>query len=108
MHQRGKHEVASEGDGCLIAAIRLPLRIIALVIVLPVRLLWDALAAVGRALERYVLAPFGRGLAWLGRWLVVVPAVALWRYVLSPVGRGIGWVLRMLGLGLVWLGRVLF
>ncbi|MFF4695538.1 hypothetical protein [Streptomyces chattanoogensis] len=50
----------------------------------------------------YVLAPVGRGLAWLARgiatvvgtvvgalvrWIVIVPAVALWRHVLQPAGR---------------------
>ena len=63
MHERGnyeKYDAAPSGDGCLTAAIRLPVRIVALVILLPVRMAWDALTAVGRALNRYALAPVGR------------------------------------------------
>ncbi|MEU6080828.1 hypothetical protein [Streptomyces sp. NPDC047108] len=110
---------AAPAEGCLTVAIRMPVRIIALIVVVPVRLVWDALVVCGKALERTVLrplaralgwlwrtlvvAPFtalGRGLAWTGRTLVVTPLVRLWRQVLAPAGRG-------LGVGLVWLGRAL-
>ncbi len=122
-------------EGCLVAAIRLPLRIVMVVLVVPLRLVWDALVAVGRFLGRYlllplakaigwvlygvfvwpcemlwryVLTPIGRGLAWLGRVLIVIPAVWLYAHVLAPVGRALwDYVLAPLGRGLAWLGRVL-
>ncbi|MFI5659161.1 hypothetical protein [Streptomyces sp. NPDC051684] len=122
-------------EGCLVTAIRLPLRIVMVVVVVPLRLVWDALVAVGRfvgrwlllplaraigwvlygllvwpclMLWRYVLAPVGRGLAWLGRVLLVVPAVWLYVHVLAPVGRALrDHVLVPLGHGLAWLVRVL-
>ncbi|WP_320773253.1 hypothetical protein [Streptomyces sp. CRN 30] len=110
-------------EGCLVTAIRLPVRIVALVVVVPVRLLWDALVAVGRVLRDTVLRPAGRALLWVGRALFVWPWVALGRYVLVPVGKALGWLgyvllvvparwvyrhaLTPLGRGLAWLGRVL-
>ncbi|MFE5846845.1 hypothetical protein ACFQ7N_35045 [Streptomyces niveus] len=91
------------GEGCLTTAIRIPVRIVALVLVVPVRLVWDLLAAGARALHRAVLRPAGRGIAlacswlyesvlapvgwFLGRALFVWPWVALWRYVVVPVAR---------------------
>ncbi|GFE16965.1 hypothetical protein Sgleb_50120 [Streptomyces glebosus] len=108
------------GEGCLTTAVRLPVRIVVLVLVVPVRLVWDALAALGRAVHRTALRPLGRGLAWLWHTLVVIPVawtwrtlvVAplgwFWRSVLTPVGRGIAWLMRGLGVGLVWLGKALF
>ncbi|MFE1175909.1 hypothetical protein ACFW5B_26505, partial [Streptomyces sp. NPDC058773] len=101
------------GEGCLTTAVRIPVRIVVLVLVVPVRLVWDALAALGRALHRTVLRPFGRGLAWLWHTLVVLPVAWAWRtlvvaplrflrqYVLTPLGRGIAWLLRGLGVGLL-------
>ncbi|MGX1130661.1 hypothetical protein RKD49_002851 [Streptomyces glaucescens] len=116
-------------EGCLTVAIRLPVRIVALVVVLPVRMVWDALVVVGRflkdtvlrplgralgrlgkalfvwpfvALWRWVLVPLGRALGWLGKWLVVVPAVWLYRHVLTPLGHGIAWVARGIWAGLTW------
>ncbi|MCF3142416.1 hypothetical protein [Streptomyces platensis] len=108
------------GEGCLTTAVRLPVRIVVLVLVVPVRLVWDAVAALGRAVHRTALRPLGRGLAWLWHTLVVIPVawtwrtlvVAplgwLWRSVLTPVGRGIAWLGRGLGVGLVWLAKALF
>ncbi|MEW1867460.1 hypothetical protein AB0420_04575 [Streptomyces caelestis] len=110
---------APAGEGCLVVAVRLPVRVVVLVLVVPVRLVWDALAVAGRFLNdtllrplgralrwagravfvwplvglwRYVLVPFGKGLAWLGKVLVVLPAVAFHRHVLTPLGRGAAWV----------------
>ncbi|HXA61041.1 MAG TPA: hypothetical protein VNW94_17920, partial [Streptosporangiaceae bacterium] len=92
-----------------------PFRLIALVIVVPVRLLWEALAVIGRFLRRYLLAPLGRVItvlilrpgAWLIttlvviplRWLVVtfmiVPGAWIYRRVVAPAGRWLWrWVLR--------------
>ncbi|MEV1019179.1 hypothetical protein AB0J02_02415, partial [Streptomyces sp. NPDC050264] len=75
-------EKRPEPDGCLVVAIRLPVRIVALVLVVPVRLAWDALTVVGRLLYEKVLVP-------LTRVLVVVPVVWLYACVLTPVGRAI-------------------
>ncbi|MFJ3820169.1 hypothetical protein [Streptomyces nodosus] len=123
------------GEGCLTVAIRLPVRIVVLVLVVPVRLLWDALVVGGRVLRdsvlrpvgralgllaravfvwpwvmmwRYVLVPLGRGIAWLGHVLIVVPALWIHRRVLTPLGRGVLRVLRATGAGCAWVhARVL-
>lgn len=122
-------------EGCLTVAIRLPVRIVVLVLVLPVRMAWDALVVGGRflrdtvlrpvgrallwvawvvlvrswaALWRYVLVPLGRGIAWLGQVLVAVPAGWLYRRVLTPLAHGLARVLRAAGAGLAWVyARVL-
>lgn len=124
------------GEGCLVAVIRIPVRVVVLVLVVPVRVVWDLVAAGARALYRGVLRPVGLGCGWLygavlapvarfiGMALFVRPWVALWRYgvvvpmvwlyenVLAPVGRGIETLLtplgRALGAVLVWLGKALF
>lgn len=151
----GGPPATGEGEGCLVVAIRMPIRVLALIVVLPLRLAWDALCAVGRglrvalrALWRYVLAPplialgrlavalWRRVLAPLGRLLIVIPlvwlcrsvlvpvidgfvaavvflaryglvgpAAALWRYVLAPIGRGLAWLLPLvvfLPLAFLW------
>ncbi|MGW4029034.1 hypothetical protein ACWEFL_06880 [Streptomyces sp. NPDC004838] len=123
---------AVEPEGCLAVAVRVPVRIVVLVLVVPVRLLWDLLAIAGRATHRVLLRPLGNGLSWLfehavlpamaglgwllrftGRLLFLWPWVALWRYVVVPVAvYGIGvparWVYRQLltplGHGLLWVG----
>ncbi|MFJ6845988.1 hypothetical protein ACIQRE_25355 [Streptomyces griseoluteus] len=79
-------------EGCLVVALRLPVRIVVLVLVVPVRLAWDALAAAGRFLHATVLRPLGRALGWAGRALFVRPFVALWRWVLVPVGTALRWL----------------
>ncbi|MEV0091531.1 hypothetical protein [Streptomyces sp. NPDC050738] len=108
-----------EPEGCLTAAIRIPVRIVVLLVVLPVRVVWDALSWVGRRLHRYVLTPLGRALGWVAKALFVWPWVALWRYVvvpparwlyryvLTPLGHGIAAVVRGTGIALGWLGRTL-
>ncbi|MFD9412308.1 hypothetical protein ACFWBN_35620 [Streptomyces sp. NPDC059989] len=73
-----------QGEGCLVEAVRIPVKIVAVLIVLPVRVVWDLLAALGRGLARYVLVP-------------------LWTYVLEPVARAVGWVVAtLLKLVFVW------
>ncbi|MFD6028588.1 hypothetical protein [Streptomyces griseoluteus] len=79
-------------EGCLVVALRLPVRIVVLVLVVPVRLAWDALVAAGRFLHATVLRPLGRALRRAGRALFVWPFVALWRWVLVPVGTALRWL----------------
>lgn len=112
-----------EPEGCLTVAIRIPVRIVVLLVVLPVRMAFDALAVCGRALDRVVLRPLGRVLYVL----FVTPLVWLWKHVLAPLGRALAWlagalvmyglvkpagwlyrwVLTPLGHALVWLGETL-
>ncbi|MFG2207572.1 hypothetical protein [Streptomyces sp. NPDC048638] len=120
------------GEGCLTVVVRIPVRIVVLVLVVPVRLLWDALTVCAKAVERTALRPVGRALAWswrrlvvapagwirrylvvaplawLVRYLVVVPARWWYGWVLAPVGRGFAWLARGVGVALVGLGRALF
>ncbi|MGH3388528.1 MAG: hypothetical protein ACRDOO_06590 [Actinomadura sp.] len=111
------HEYAA--PGCL----TWPARAIAIVIVVPIRLLWEAVAAVGSALYTVVLQPLGRlldyvivrparwlftvlvviPLRWLGRVLVVIPLRWVWRAILTPLGRWLyTYVLAPVGRGLRW------
>ncbi|GAA2257421.1 hypothetical protein GCM10010145_27160 [Streptomyces ruber] len=123
LEKKAARNQAAPAEGCLVTAVRLPVRIVALVVVVPVRLVWDALVAIGRVLRDWVLRPLGRALLWVGKALFVWPWVALWRYVVVPVGKALGWlghvllvvpagwvyryVLTPVGRGLAWLGRVL-
>ncbi|MGI5482803.1 hypothetical protein [Streptomyces lavendofoliae] len=77
-----------EPEGCLTAAIRIPVRIVVLLVVLPVRVVWDALTVCGRACDRFVLRPLGRVLYAL----LVLPVVWLYAHVLAPLGRGLAWL----------------
>ncbi|MEV8224944.1 hypothetical protein AB0P41_02530 [Streptomyces sp. NPDC079167] len=120
------------GEGCLTTLVRIPVRIVVLVLVLPVRMIWDLLVAGGRLVERVLLRPLGRALEWLydqvltpvGRalaWLTVAllvwPWVGLWRYVVVPAVRYrvvvplvwlYGAVLTPFGHGLRWVyGKLL-
>ncbi|MEU9349866.1 hypothetical protein AB0D65_02330 [Streptomyces griseoloalbus] len=83
---------APAGEGCLVVAIRLPVRIVVLVLVVPVRMAWDASVVAGRLLNDTVLRPLGRALLWVGRAVFVWPFVGLWRYVLVPLGKGLAWL----------------
>lgn len=66
----------------------------------------------------WVVRGFGAGLAaiglgvytavaWLARYLVVVPALWVYEWILTPVGHGVLWILRGIGLCLYWITRVL-
>ncbi|MEW2446313.1 hypothetical protein AB0896_01930 [Streptomyces parvulus] len=79
----------SDPEGCVAAAIRVPVRIVVLVLVVPVRMAWDLLVVAGRLLRDTVFRPAGRALARLGRALFVWPLVGLWRYVVVPLGKGL-------------------
>lgn len=72
------------GEGCLTLLIRIPVRIVVLVVVLPVRMAWDALVVAARAAHRTLLRPLGRAL------------VRLYEPVLVPVGHGLRWAYREL------------
>ncbi|MFC4493280.1 hypothetical protein ACFPA8_03915 [Streptomyces ovatisporus] len=117
---------ASAPNGCLAVVVRVPVRIVTVLLVLPVRMLWDALTACGRALKRTVWVPFARAtsrvwhavLAPVLYAVFVWPWTALWRYVLAPVGRavalaaaavgcGIAAAARGTGIALAWLARTL-
>lgn len=122
----------AQAEGCLAVAIRIPVRIVVLVLVVPVRMVWDALVVGGRFLRDYVLRPVGRALAllawavfvwplvtvwryvvvpagkavgWLGHALVVVPLVWLYRTVLTPIGHALAWLARGVGAGIAWVFR---
>ncbi|MGW2477423.1 hypothetical protein [Streptomyces sp. NPDC001665] len=132
----GAHQAPAHyegGDGCLTTLIRIPVRIVVLLVVLPVRMVWDALVVTARAAERvlfrplgravarlfdvlwrYVCVPLGHALFWLARAVFVWPWVALWRHVVVPVVRygivlPLQWayahLLTPLGHGLRWLYR---
>ncbi|MFK0219915.1 hypothetical protein ACIQWN_17185 [Streptomyces vinaceus] len=122
------------GEGCLVGVVRVPVKIVALIVVLPVRVVWDLLVAFGRAARRHVLGPFstyvlqpvlrglGRVLTVLLRLVFVWPWAGLWRHllqplyahVLAPLGRGLyahllrplGEALARVGRGLAWAGAV--
>ncbi|MGW2819678.1 hypothetical protein ACWC24_01530 [Streptomyces sp. NPDC001443] len=104
---RGVPQRQQDPEGCLVVAIRIPVRIVALVLVLPVRMAWDALVVGGRFLRRTVLRPLGQALLWVGRMLFVWPAVGLWRYVVVPVAAGFAWAGNLLAAGLARLGNLL-
>ncbi|MFG2308658.1 hypothetical protein ACGFS9_08200 [Streptomyces sp. NPDC048566] len=90
--------VAERGapEGCLVVAIRVPVRIVVFVLVVPLRMVWDGCVAGGRVVRDVLLRPLGRALGWLARALFVLPWVALWRYGLVPAGRVAAWLGRVL------------
>ncbi|MER6227258.1 hypothetical protein ABT189_43050 [Streptomyces sp900105755] len=99
-------------EGCLVVAVRIPVRIFVFLVVLPVRLLWDALTAAGRFLWRYVLVPVGRAIGLVLHALLVVPLIWLYRHLLTPLGHALRWLCAQVfppaGRALVWLyARVL-
>ncbi|MER7106127.1 hypothetical protein [Streptomyces sp. NPDC000229] len=81
-----------EPEGCLTAAIRIPVRIVVLLVVVPVRMVWDVLAVCGRTLDRMVLRPLGRVLYVL----FVTPLIRLYEHVLAPLGRALAWLIGAL------------
>ncbi|KPC94131.1 hypothetical protein ADL27_15775 [Streptomyces sp. NRRL F-6602] len=93
-HASAPSQRGHEPEGCLTVAVRLPVRVVMFVLVLPVRLVWDGLVAAGRAFRRGVLGPVGRALSWLGRVLLVSPARWTWHRLVVPLGRGLAVVFR--------------
>ncbi|MGI5454796.1 hypothetical protein ACQEWB_16785 [Streptomyces sp. CA-249302] len=115
-------------EGCLVVAIRIPVRIVVLVLVVPVRMVWDAFVVAGRFLRdtvlrpvgrvlfvwpliglwRYVVVPVAKALGRLGNVVLVIPTGWVYRYVLTPLGHALAWAARAVGDGLAWLyARVL-
>ncbi|MFC9295809.1 hypothetical protein ACFTWH_29080 [Streptomyces sp. NPDC057011] len=101
-----KRPTGDSGEGCLVGVIRIPVKVVAVGVVLPVRVVWELLVGLGRAARRHVLGPLYvhvvepalRALGWvltaLLKLVFVWPWVGLWRYVLVPVGRGVAWLGR--------------
>ncbi|WP_103536084.1 hypothetical protein [Streptomyces sp. SM11] len=117
--------------------VRFVVRIVVLVLVLPVRMVWDVLAAGWHTFDRVVLPPAARALAAMARglgqslewvfgaigWmlgtligvLVLIPLKWLYTSVLTPLGHGLRWTCtallvpaaRGLGTGLLWLFAML-
>ncbi|MFJ9887913.1 hypothetical protein ACIQRW_18875 [Streptomyces sp. NPDC091287] len=91
----GKHQAPQgyePGEGVLTTLIRIPVRIVVVVLVLPVRMVWDALAALWHAADRVLLRPLGRALAWLLATLVTTPLTWLYTWVLTPLGKAASWL----------------
>jgi hypothetical protein len=109
-----------------------PIRVLAVIFVVPFKLAWDAFAwvmrglwqYVGAPIAEYVLIPFLHYVVWIPlRWVTVhilwiplrwIAVHILWtalvwfaRYVLVPVARGIWWLLRATAPFWNLLGRVL-
>lgn len=102
----GKHQAPQgyePGEGVLTTLIRIPVRIVVVVLVLPVRMVWDALTALGHAADRVLLRPLGRALARLLDTLVLTPLARLYTSVLTPLGKAASWLAFAL-LVLPWIG----
>ncbi|MFH9609059.1 hypothetical protein [Streptomyces sp. NPDC017448] len=79
MADDGKHQAPRRyepGEGALTTLIRFPVRIVVLVLVLPVRMVGDALTALRHGADRVLPRPLGRVLLWLGETLVLTRAPA--------------------------------
>ncbi|MFI7239227.1 hypothetical protein [Streptomyces cyaneofuscatus] len=89
-----KHQALDryEPDTALTRLIRIPVRVVVLVLVLPVRMVWDVLAAGWHAFDRTLLRPLGRGLARLADTLVLTPLAWLFAHVLTPLGLAVTWL----------------
>lgn len=61
------------------AWVHWPIRVLAVIFVLPFRLLWELVRYTGRFLARSV----GRPLAWLWHYAVAVPLAFLWHYLIA-------------------------
>ncbi|MFI6551644.1 hypothetical protein ACWGBY_14860 [Streptomyces griseus] len=98
----GKHQAPQgyePGEGILTTLIRIPVRIVVLVLVLPARMVWDALTALWHAADRVLLRPLGRAVVWLLDTLVLTPLTWLYTWVLAPLGKAAAWLAVAL---LVW------
>ncbi|HSA50773.1 MAG TPA: hypothetical protein VLH10_11790, partial [Yinghuangia sp.] len=120
-------ERPESGDGCLYSVVRWPARIIAVVVVVPLRLLWELVKAIGRgvrlllwdwflrpvliglkiALWDWFLRPIGKGLKILvWDWFLYPVGLFVWRWVLLPIGRAIAWAwVRLVMVPIVFVAR---
>ncbi|MGN9809878.1 hypothetical protein ACTMSW_11025 [Micromonospora sp. BQ11] len=77
---------------------------VALVVVLPIRVLWELLVAGARLADRWLIGPVGR---FLARWFLVPLAWLLRQLIWMPLvwlGRALGWLARRLvWIPLAWL-----
>ncbi|WP_225832227.1 hypothetical protein [Streptomyces sp. NK08204] len=93
-------------EGCLVVALRIPLRVLVFLLVVPVRLAWDAVVAVAGFLWRCLLAPVGRAIGWVLHALLIVPLTWLYRWLLTPLGHALVWlyvrVLTPVGHAILW------
>ncbi|GEM_PF-6534017 len=84
----------------------LPFRAVAVVVVVPVRLLWEILVAVRQAAVRYVLVPLGE---FIERYLLRPLGWLLYRAVLRPMVWLVAWLVATLVLlPAVWLGLLVW
>ncbi|WP_405501234.1 hypothetical protein [Streptomyces anulatus] len=91
----GKHQAPrgyEPGEGVLTTLIRIPVRIVVVVLVLPVRMVWDAFTALWHAADRVLLRPLGRALARLLDTLVLTPLTWMYTWVLTPLGKAASWL----------------
>ncbi|MEU3148975.1 hypothetical protein, partial [Streptomyces griseus] len=98
----GKHQAPrgyEPGEGILTTLIRIPVRIVVLVLVLPARMVWDALTALWHAADRTLLRPLGRAVVWLLDTLVLTPLTWLFTWVVAPLGKAAAWLAVAL---LIW------
>ncbi|MFI6979871.1 hypothetical protein ACIBSV_14925 [Embleya sp. NPDC050154] len=89
------------GEGCLYAVVRWPARIIALIIVVPLRLLWELLRLIGRGIKflfwTWFLRPILKGLKiLLWDWFLYPVLSFVGRYILVPIGNAIAWLVTHL------------
>ncbi|MFJ2025132.1 hypothetical protein ACIODW_15215 [Streptomyces sp. NPDC087897] len=95
MADHGTHQAPpgyEPGEGALTTLIRIPVRIVVLVLVLPARMVRDALTALWHGVDRVLLRPLGRALLWLLHTLVLTPLTWLCTGVLAPLGRAAAWL----------------
>ncbi|WP_432076062.1 hypothetical protein [Streptomyces wuyuanensis] len=96
MEAEKRHQRPEQPEGCLTVAIRMPVRIVVLVVVVPVRMVWDVLVVCGQAMRRVLLRPLGRALEWLYETLLV------------PAGRAVVWVAEAVATAAWWLLKAVF
>lgn len=120
MRRRGVNDARRTGENEAPGCLTVP----ALIVVVPIRLLWELLVLIRRAVARYVLRPLGwlvyqglvRPIAWLFQelWeLLVLIGRGVARYVLRPVAwlvyqglvRPVAWLVRLLLELLALIGR---
>jgi hypothetical protein len=94
----------------------LPFKAIAFVVVLPFRLVWEAVRLLGKVFRWVVILPvtwlllaLRATVAFLFEYLVAIPARWFWEWCLLPLLRlTYSWLLRPLGLALAWLASATY